>query len=179
MVVNNYTKVDGNTIIKDLENSYLRNQISTFVLQALIIACGIAMLVTGAITDVVATMAMGAVFAVLGLIYLVYTIFRVIKEKKEIPLVNKTVYENGCDFSYKFKQESIFVEFTTGTKHIKYESKYTDVKKVYELPTKYEIILRDGTRLYADKAGFENAKMIEFFLKNLAINKKKVRKQYR
>ena len=175
MVVNNFTRVDGPTIIKDLESSYMRGQVSTFVLQAIIILCGLAMTITGAVTDVVATMAMGSVFMVLGLIYLIYTITRVIKEKKEIKLINRTVYENGCDYSYKFKQESIYVEFTTGEKRRKYDIKYDDVKKIYEHPTKYEFVLYDRTVLYANKDGFESDKMVEFFLKNIAFNKKKIK----
>ena len=175
MVVNNFTKVDGPTIIRDLESSYMRAQVSTFILQGIIIACGFAMTITGVITDVVATMAMGAVFMVLGLIYLFYTISRVFKEKKEIKIVNRTVYENGCEYSYKFKQESIYVEFTTGEKRRKYEIKYDDVKKIYEHPAKYEFVLYDHTILYANKDGFESDKMVEFFLKNISINKKKIK----
>ena len=39
----------------------------------------------------------------------------------------------------------------------------------------YELRLENYEILYVYKTGFENKKMIEFFIKNLSINKKKIK----
>ena len=175
MIVENVTKVEGPIVIQDLEKAHMRRQSTTFVLQGVILLCGAFMVGLGVTSKTTPNVAFGTVFIILGLIYLFYTISRISKEKKEIKVVNKTVYENGCTYNYKFKQESLFVDFTTGNKHQKYECKYDEVKRVYDHPTKYEIVLYDHTILYANKDGFKGERAEEFFKKNLAFNKKKIK----
>ena len=175
MIVENVTKVQGNIVVKDLEKAHMRNQTTTFILQGIVLLCGAVMVGIGVSSKTTPNVAFGTVFIILGLIYIFYTISRIKRERKEIKVVNRTVYENGCIYNYKFKQESIFCDFTAGDKHQKFECKYDEVKKVYEHPTKYEIVLYDHTILYANKDGFKGEKADEFFRKNLAFNKKKIK----
>ena len=47
--------------------------------------------------------------------------------------------------------------------------------KVYEYDDLYELVFDGYEVLYVLKNGFENERMIEFFIKNLTINKKKIK----
>ena len=175
MIVENITKVDGVVVINDLEKAYMKRQTTTFVLQAFVILCGVVMVGLGISSNTMPNIAFGSVFILLGLIYVVYTINRIIREKKEIKVINKTVYDEGCLYDYKFKQESIIVSFQSGSKHQKFETKYDEVKKIWEYKTQFKIEFYDHTVLYIDKSGFKGEKAIEFFKKNIAFNKKKIK----
>ena len=88
---------------------------------------------------------------------------------------NQEACDAGMIYEYTFKEQSFQVKVISDTKTTKIPYKYDSVKKVLAYENRYEIRLPDNQILFIYKSGFENAKMEEFFLKNLQKNKKKVR----
>lgn len=175
MVVYNKTNVDKDIMLNSLVKATKRTQLPRLVLSSIILACGIPFVIYGHIANQSDYLAMGYAFIAISVIYYWIAIMAINKAGKNVYEKNKDVVENGIVYNYQFKEQSFNVTVITGNKTNKLPYKYDAVKKIYEFEDRYEFRLKDNQVLFINKSGFESLKHVEFFLKNLSKNKKKIK----
>ncbi|MCR5350104.1 MAG: hypothetical protein K6E20_03830 [Acholeplasmatales bacterium] len=174
MVVNNKTHLSGDKIQEVLVNAAKKNAFSRIIYILVIAVCGLAILVTGLVISNNSFTLMGGVFSAFSIVYLLFCFFSYNKNKKKILQENENLFNQGIDYSYIFKEQSIKILAIEPDKRVKKDYSYKDIKKVYEYDEFFELSFTDTLVAYVAKDGFDDDKMIEFFKKNLSINKKKL-----
>jgi len=174
MVVNNTTHLSGDTIHDVLIKSSKKNIFSRSIYIFVVGLCGILILIIGLFMKNTSFELMGGLFTAFSLMYLLFNLYNYKKSKKKIMSENKELIEHGIDYTFVFKEQSIKIEAIEPNKRVKKEYKYDDIKKIFEFEEYFEMIFFDTLIAYVSKEGFENDKMIEFFKKNISINKKKI-----
>ena len=87
---------------------------------------------------------------------------------------NKDIIEYGVTYNYKFREQSIELNVNVNGKKSKGSYQYSEFKKIEEYDDRYILRLKDGDLVYVLKSGFENERMIQFFVKNVSLNKLKI-----
>lgn len=175
MIVNNTTFVDKEKAFQTLVRTGKKNIYTKYIFAFIMLIIGVILLVFGIILNESLYSTCGSLFAAFGVAYIIVNIINIIKLPKKIIANNKEICENGITYNYKFKEQSIYVECKTLNRTAKATYNYKDLKKVYEYDDLYELVFDGYEVLYVLKNGFENERMIEFFIKNLTINKKKIK----
>lgn len=175
MVVNNATTLDKDKAFNILFKSAKNSTITKFIFASVMILLGTPLFILGLITNESLYITCGVLFLSFGVAYLIINIINIIKLPKKIKNNNQEICENGITYYYKFKEQSINVECKTQTRTAKEVFNYKQLKRIFEYNDYYELRLENYEILYVYKTGFENKKMIEFFIKNLSINKKKIK----
>ena len=175
MVVTNKTEIDKeeayNTLLKSAKKSFN----SRYITSVFLIIAGVILIVYGHTSNSSMYLTFGYAFVAIGIAYIIMTIIGLYKTPKNIEEANKEICENGVTYNYTFREQSFDVKATTLNKNSKATYKYSQIKKVIDHPDRYELILNENLLFYVLKSGFENEKMIEFFLKDLNINKVKLK----
>lgn len=175
MIVYNKTELTKDeafeSLVKETRGSYFYR----FILGAIVTICGIGILLVGYIQDDTDYITVGYLFLVFGLLYFLMSIYAIVKAPKKVYLKNKEICENGITYNYTFKEQSFEVLVQTSERKNKLPYKYFDLKGIKEFEDKYQFNLKSRLILYVKKSGFENQKMEEFFRKNVAKNKIKIK----
>ena len=174
MVVYNKTSVNKEVMVKSLVKSTKLTQLPRLILSSIVLLCGIIFIIIGHTSNQADYLAVGYAFILVAIIYYFLAIRAIKKAADKVYEQNKDVVENGVTYNFQFKEQSFNVNATTLNKTTKLPYKYDMIKKVYEYEDRYEFKLRGNQVLFIDKAGFESPKHIEFFIKNLSKNKKKI-----
>ena len=174
MVVNNKTHLSGEKIHEVLNSAAKKNAFSRIMYILVIGVCGLAILVTGLIVKNRTFILMGGVFTAFSFVYLLFCVLSYSRNKKKIILENSSLLDEGIDYDYTFKEKSIKIIAIEPEKRVKKDYDYKDLKKVYEYDEYFELIFRDTLIAYVSKDGFDEPKMVEFFKRNLNINKIKI-----
>lgn len=176
MVVENRTELNGDYVYGILLKSSRKAIAKKFIPAAIIFIAGLVILIIALVSKANFYIAMGAIFSALGLVYFGYNLINMKRVKKYIEKNNEEEIEKGIIYNYKFKEHSFSLIAITGTKKGRKEYKYDQLKKVIERIDYYELSFKDNELVYVLKSGFLNKKMEEFFIKNLSINKIKIKK---
>lgn len=175
MIVYNKTELTKDeafeSLVKETRSSYMYR----FILGIIVTLCGIGLLFFGYLNKQNDYIVVGYLFLVFGLLYFLMSIYAILKAPKKVYLKNKEICDNGITYNYTFKEQSFEVLVISNDKKNKLPYKYYDIKKIKEYEDKYQFNLKSRLILYVKKSGFENQKMEEFFKKNVAINKIKIK----
>lgn len=174
MIVDNTTILSGDEAHKMMVESSKPVELYQIILLVLIASCGLIMAINGAITEDITYATMGSIFVAIAIVYTISIAISKKRLPKKVYENNKVVCDLGIKYIYKFKEQSVMLKCETPNKSFKIEYKYSEIKKVFEYNDGYLLKLSTDQILYVKKEGFENPKMIDFFIKNLTINKKKI-----
>lgn len=174
MVVYNKTILDKDEVFDSLVAQTRKSQIKKFILTGIIIACAIFLLIYGYSQEDSNYISVGFIFLFFALFYLIMSIVSFVKAPKSVQAQNEAILSDSMTYDYTFKEQSFQVNITAGGKITKIPYKYENIKRVYEYDSRYEIKLIDNLILFVYKNGFTQEKALEFFIKNLSINKKKI-----
>lgn len=174
MIATNKTVIDKEKSFKDLVNRTRKQHLYKSILIPLIFIGGIIILVNGLKNYDEDSIATGIAGLIIGLIYVIYNLITFLRIPKKVYKQNKIVCDYGMTYEYKFKEHSIMVSCIQFDKTNKLEYKYDSIKKVVEFDDRYEIVLKENFILFIYKNGFDKD-MEQFFIKNLSINKKKIK----
>lgn len=174
MIVENTTILSGDEAHKMMVKSSKPVELYRIILLILIAGCGLFMAINGAITKDASYTTMGSIFVAVAIVYTISIAVSKKRLPKKIYENNKEVCDLGIKYNYKFKEQSIMLKCETPTKSFKIEYKYSEIKKILEYEDGYLLKLSTDQILYVKKEGFESPRMIEFFIKNIKINKKKI-----
>lgn len=174
MIVENTTVLTGDEAHKMMVKSSKPIELYRIILLALITSCGLFMAINGAITKDNTYATFGSIFVALAIVYIISIFISKKRLPKTVYEKNKEVCDLGIKYTYKFKEQSIMLKCETPIKSFKIEYKYSEIKKVLEFDDGYQLNLSTDQILYVKKDGFESPRMIEYFIKNLSINKKKI-----
>ena len=175
MVVNNKTHLSGEKIRDVLIKSAKKNNFSRSIYILVVGLCGIGILSIGLATSQNTFTLMGAVFTGFAIVYFLFVFLNYKKQIKKIDIENEKLFESGIDYNFIFKEQSIKVDAIETDKRNKKEYSYKEIRKIFEYDDYFEIIFIDTLIAYVSKSGFENPRMIDFFKKNIEINKKKIK----
>lgn len=174
MVVYNKTKVDTDIMMKSLIKSTRKTQLPRLILSIIVLLCGIPFVIVGHINNASDYLTVGYLFLAIAIVYFLIAIKAISNSSKNVSQKNKDILENGITYDYQFKEQSFIVNATTLNKTTKLPYKYDVINKVYEYEDRFEFKLKENQVLFINKSGFESNKHIEFFIKNLSKNKKKI-----
>lgn len=175
MVVNNKTKLNGEEAHKLLISSTNKELPKKIFFMAAVLVLGIAIVVISHMISNTKYLILGYVFCAVAVAYFIYVIIQLLRTPKLVYKKNQEVCDNGIEYSYVFKEQSFNVVTKLPNKNIKKDYKYDNIKKIYELNESFEFYLDDQTVFYVSKSGFDNERMIEYFIKNITMNKKKIK----
>ena len=175
MVVYNKTVVDKDIMLNSLIKATKKTQLPRLVLSSIVLACGIPFIVYGHMKNEADYLSIGYAFIAISIIYYWIAIRAISKSSKRVLEKNRDIVENGITYNYQFKEQSFNVNLVTGNRTNKLPYKYDVIRKVYEFDDRYEFRLKDNQVLFINKSGFESPKHLEFFIKNLSKNKKKIK----
>ena len=174
MIATNKTVIDKEKSFKDLVNRTRKQHLYKSGLIPLIFIGSIIILISGFESSDEDSIAVGIAALIIGLIYVIYNLITFLRIPKKVYKQNKIVCDYGMTYEYKFKEHSIIVTCIQFDKTNKLEYKYDSVKKILEYDDRYEIVLKENYILFIYKNGFDKD-MEQFFIKNLSINKKKIK----
>lgn len=175
MIVENTTILSG----KEAQNMMIRSSktidLYKIILIILIIGCGIYLLISGIIAQDTGYTSLGGFFVAIALVYILSIVISNKKLPKKIYDKNTEICDLGIKYIYKFKEQSVMLKGETVNKSFKVEYKYDEIKKILEYEDGYELKLSTDQILFVKKDGFSSPRMIEYFVKNLTLNKKKIK----
>lgn len=174
MVVYNKTDVNKDVMLNSLVNATKKTQLPRLVLSSIVLVCGIPFIVYGHSAHQPDYLAMGYAFIAISIIYYWIAIMAIRKAGKKVLEKNIDIVENGITYNYQFKEQSFNVTAITGSRSNKLPYKYHVIRKIFEYEDRYEFKLKENQVLFINKSGFESPKHIDFFIKNLSKNKKKI-----
>lgn len=172
MIAENVTNLNPDRAFNILLSTTRKNINKRYFHSLMVLIAGIAIFIIGFHSQKL-YISFGAVFIAIAIVYAVYNFICYVRAKKNVLIQNKEICENGISYNYKFKEQSIQILTTEGTKKNKLEYKYDSVKKVFEYDDYYEIKLKGYEVLYVFKSGFAY-KGEDAFKINLNKNKKKI-----
>lgn len=174
MVVENRTELSGDEVNEILTKTAKRGILQKFIPASIIFILGLVILILGLVSNK-ALVALGAIFTALGLVYYLYNVINIRRANKLVLKKNEEEIRNGVTYNYKFKEQSFSLVALSAFKRGRQEYKYNQLKKVIERENYYELYLVQNEIIYVFKNGFQNERMEGFFLKNLKINKIKIK----
>lgn len=177
MIVYNKTVLEKEKAFASLVKTTRKSQTGKFLLSTVILLCGIGLLAYGYAYNNQSYTGIGYVFFVFSLVYYAFSLVSFLRALKLVYKKNQDICDNGITYDYTFKEQSFQVNAASSGKTTKLFYKYEDVKKVLEYKECYEFRLSDNQILFIYKNGFKDAKMEEFFMRNLDKKKKKIRKK--
>lgn len=175
MIVYNVTKLEKEDALINMLKEARIQHIYKFITALIVVLCGAGILIYGYVDKNLIYKITGYLFLGIGLLMLLHAIYTFIKLPKAIIKANPEICENGGEYSFTFKEQSFQVVINSLSKKMKYNYKYSDIKKILEYDDKYILKLTDNYVLYVFKNGFDSSKSEEFFKRNLSINKKKIK----
>lgn len=176
MISKNITILNKELVLANLVKATRKNTISKFVLAFIILALGVAVMVTGITTNNTLYSILGAFFVACSIFYFVIATITFIRAPKDLLKSNPELNEGDISFNYLFKEGSIEVtSFSQNNKKKVTKYPYDQVKKIFEYENRYEIILKESQILFIFKDGFKEEKSEEIFKFNLEKNKKQIK----
>lgn len=172
MVVENVSNISGEMAFDALYASAKRNNNKKYLYSAIICALGAGVLVYGLLSSQSMWVTAGGIFTAFGIGLVLYTIVILFKLPRDIRKDNKEIMEHGVTYTYKFREQGVDLMVNINGKKSKGTYSYLDFRKVYDYDERFELRLKDGECLFVLKNGFTNERMIEFFKKNVTLNKK-------
>lgn len=175
MIVSNTSYIDADLAYKTLYKTSKKSLANKFLFAILMLILGIPLIIMGLTLNQSLYTMVGSMFSAFGVAYIIVNVINLIKLPKKIKKSNEEVCQNGITYLYKFKEQSIHIECKSNNKTSKADYSYNNLKKVNEYEDLYEFVFSSNEVMYILKSGFENKKMIDFFIKNLTLNKKKIK----
>ena len=174
MVVENVSKISGEMAFESLYNAAKTQNNKKYYYCLFIVLVGVAGLLFGLLGNQPMFLTTGGIFITFGIGMAIYNSFIIFKLPKSIKKNNEDIIEHGVTYNYKFREQSIELLINVNGKKSKGSYKYDEFKKIEEYEDRYILRLKDGDLVYVLKNGFENERMIEFFVKNVSLNKLKI-----
>ena len=172
MVVENTSKISGEQAYESLLESGRNTNMKKYLYAAFILLLGGGVAMYGFFSGNVQFLTAGGIFGAFGLGLIIYNAIIIARLPKDIKKSNKDILEYGVTYTYRFREQSVELTVNVNGKKSKGSSTYYDFRKVYEYEDKFVLKLKDNDVVYVLKEGFQNERMIEFFKKNITLNKK-------
>ena len=174
MVVENVSKIRGDMAFESLYSAAKKQNNKKYYYCLFIFLIGVAAIIYGVSANQPMFLTTGGIFGAFGIGIAMYNFFIIIKLPSTIKKNNKDIIEYGVTYNYKFREQSIELNVNVNGKKSKGSYQYSEFKKIEEYDDRYILRLKDGDLVYVLKSGFENERMIQFFVKNVSLNKLKI-----
>ena len=171
MVVKNTTVISKEEVLKTLVSSAKKENLSKFILSAIIIACGLGILINGIATNNTTYIVVGAGFLAFGVAYVGLALYSFLTTTKRVKKQNAELLTNDITYVYTIKEKSIIANIQNSSKKNEVTYLFENVKKVTEEEKRYVLRLSDNQVFYINKDSFETEQGEKFFLRDLEINK--------
>ena len=172
MVVENVSNISGDMAFNSLYASVKQGNNKKYIYAFIILVIGIGILVYGILSSQAMWLTAGGIFASFGIGLVFYNIIMNVKIPRDIKKSNKEIIENGVIYTYRFREQGVDIQINCNVKKTKGTYLYSDFRKVIEYDNRFEMKLKDGDVLFVLMEGFTNERMVEFFRKNVTLNKK-------
>lgn len=174
MVVTNKTELTKEEMLSSLVVQTKKAQNSKFLLSGILFVCGVILTISSLINPNNSYISIGITLIIFSLFYIGFAIINIIKAPKNLEKQNADILDNPMSYEYTFKEQSFQVNIHAANKNSKLPYKYSNIKKIYEYENRFEFKLDDNLLLFIHKSGFAQEKGLDFFKKNILLNKKKI-----
>ena len=172
MVVENVSNISGEMAFEALYSSIKQGNNKKYIYALVILVIGAGILMYGIFSAQSMWLTAGGIFAAFGVGLILYNLVMSFRAPKDIRKNNKEIVENGVIYTYRFREQGVDLQINCNGKRSKGTYLYSDFKRIFEYNDRFEMKLKDGDVLFVIKSGFTNDRMIEFFRKNVTLNKK-------
>lgn len=143
-----------------------------YIYALIITLIGLGVVIYGVTSQNVQWTTTGGIFGAFGIGLAIYNMILIMRLPKEIKKNNKDILEYGVTYTYRFREQGVDLTIICNGKKSKGSYDYAEFKKVYEYEDRYIMKLKDGEVVYVLKNGFQNDRMIDFYKKNVTLNRK-------
>ena len=174
MVVKNNTTISGDKMKQLLTFSAKRSIYKRLIMSAVVIIFGFGVFLYSILEHIgqvsMSILIFAALFMAIGIAYLIMSLLQFKSLPKKLYKENQLLCDNGCNYTYTFKENSMRCVNNVNGQVTKFDYDYTNLKAIYEYKDRYELRFADDMVAYVFKNGFSEPKMEEFFVSNVSIN---------